>query len=341
MNNESRFGDVCTILEKRAKEYLKLRLFENARMEFLGALNVARSYGDLYRECGILLHLGNCAYELKNLTQAKDCYENALAVYEKSDLKDSDVYARLLCNLANLGLQGGMLDRANLLYRDAYTVAHQVRSLKTQRICIEGQAAIAGLREEWDLAITFYQEALSLSDPQILDTYLYTNLGYCYSQKGSYAVATESLQQALSLCQSASLIDVKASCLFKLGLNAERQDNWDEALEFYRQSYALVESPEAGIGSARLCSQFSKSLAYFLAVQGQKLLEEKEFDPLMDYTLEWTTLIELQGASALGGARLWLDQMLHVVPRSVPCWNNPPKRHLLELCGMKMLITGS
>ena len=87
----------------------------------------------------------------------------------------------------------------------------------------------------WDEAIVHYKSAMRF-DPQRVTTIV--DLGVCYYNLSAFAVAESLFKQAIA-------IDPKLpQALFNLGVVAEQQQRWDEALDYYHRSMQDGAPPE-------------------------------------------------------------------------------------------------
>jgi len=325
--------DICALLEERGQAFVSLGQYEKARFEFQGALTAARAISDCVRECTLLSELGHCEYLMfSTATNSRAWYISALEVYEKYNLNLPFLKARIILNLGHLEAREGRVDRAEQYYQEAVTIAKLVDAKLIYRRSLEGRAVIASMREDWQAMLNYLQEAIAVVEVPIHQSYtVWENLGYAYLNLGQYAEAELELNRMVALSAAPEAKEYKARGLFKLGLSAELQGKFPEALDWYQASATLVQTPEAMIGIARMYYPENKTLGLFMAEQGQHLLEQEAFSTLQDYTLEWTTLLRIRGAEASAGANQWIMEVLKCLPPTFPFWKSIARRNLLRL----------
>ncbi len=297
----------------------------------MGALTAARSLRDINKECALALEVGKCEFNIPHrINKAREWFEMALKLCGLPNFqKEILLKARVLTCLANLEMRTGHFDKAQSYYQQATAVAAPFPHIRS--LCLQGQAVMAIILEDWQTAIE-HLEAASRESATSNRSSLHYNLGYCYTQIGAFDKARVELQQALTLSSAAKDRMLRALTQFVLGLGYEMERQLDQAIFYYQEICSTQPTAEALIGLARIYATFKNKemQAQILAEQGQRLLENEPFNLLIDYTLEWTTLLQLRQAKALSGVNRWLVDVLRCLPPNLNYWDSLPRRNLLR-----------
>ncbi|WP_218079232.1 tetratricopeptide repeat protein [Anthocerotibacter panamensis] len=343
----------CEIHLQRANAYLELNQYDAASSEFATALNILKDTGDFpLVEAQLYINMGNCASQLSQNEEARKFYHMGLRLSEiayptttqtkgkgrkktnelnKEQEEVQKLRARVLVNLSNLDFVAGHFDKVEQYCREVLDIAQRFKLDAIYGHCCENLGNISAIRGEWEAAIEYYLASTRTDFPMYKNYGLLNNLGFCYIHAGQYDEAERLIQRLLALAYNDEVKRYKASALFMLGLCAEFQRREKIALAYYQQSCAVHETPEALIGVVRVCNLASSPTFKVILEDAYKILCEQPFTPFTDYSLEWLTLIELQGELATEGAKRWVSQMAKCLPQTFMYWKLPQREKLLKL----------
>jgi predicted ATPase/DNA-binding SARP family transcriptional activator len=183
---------------------------EEGRLVF-ERLQAATEGADPGLRASALVRGGLFPYRQGDMAAARDCFEEALALYRQLD--DSDGVARSIAELGAVAVGEGDLERADALYREAIPLFQQLGQPARVATSLSNLAAIASRRSELDDAIDYGLRAIALQrelgDTDGLAISLINTAG-AQLERGDLSRAEAPLSEGLSIACSIGFREVTA-----------------------------------------------------------------------------------------------------------------------------------
>jgi tetratricopeptide (TPR) repeat protein len=174
--------------------------------------------------------LGNVAHEMREYAQARDFYQQALAIY--IEFGDRYSQARTYHNLGIVAQEMREYAQARDFYQQALAIKIEFGDRFSQARIYHQLGILAQEMREYAQARDFYQQALTIKI-EFGDRYsqasTYHQLGRVAQELREYAQARDFYPQALAICIEFGDRYSQASTYGQLGLLAEAQEDYTEA----------------------------------------------------------------------------------------------------------------
>ena len=174
--------------------------------------------------------LGNVAHEMREYAQARDFYQQALAIY--IEFGDRYEQAGTYHNLGIVAQEMGEYAQARDFYQQALSIKIEFGDRFSQARIYHQLGILAQEMREYAQARDFYQQALTIKI-EFGDRYsqasTYHQLGMVAEEMREYAQARDFYPQALAICIEFGDRYSQASTYGQLGLLAEAQEDYTEA----------------------------------------------------------------------------------------------------------------
>jgi tetratricopeptide (TPR) repeat protein len=212
------------------------------RSAFTECLELARRIGDTQLDTLARLELGWTAFAEGAFDEARDL---AVTGAEAAALSgDRHLRQKALQLRGVLTEQEGDLDLAGRLHRESLALA---RSIGNHR-GVAGQLGNLGWielqREEYDVAESYFVEALDVISPSDLENraYMHGNLGMIALSRGDGARADEELRLCLEICRDLGMLRIAAEALTALAARAATAGDTQRAFALWDASDGLHET---------------------------------------------------------------------------------------------------
>ncbi len=188
-------------------------------------------------------NLGNIYTDLKQYKLAEQAYLKALEI--NNDLHSEKQIANTLLNLGALKVVQKDLNAANLYFSKANDRAKANNDYEIQAICLNNLAVMHTSLQNFDAAIANSQNSIKLkflmdNEMEMADSYL--NIANAYMLKNEMELAIKNSQIADSIITKYDYVGAKIQSLkFKYSYY-EKNKNFELALNFLKQHYALQDS---------------------------------------------------------------------------------------------------
>ncbi|MDR2652934.1 MAG: tetratricopeptide repeat protein [Prevotellaceae bacterium] len=253
---------------KIAYFYYKLNEFKKAEIYYVNCLVLVETEGE---KAAVLHNLGPLQHKIKNYSQAKDSYLEALKIYRNlADVNPKAYLPDVAGMLNNLGvLQNDIKDypQAESCYQDALKIWRELAAANPQACLPDLAMTLINLgvlqndMNEYSKAEAYYKEALRIYrnlaavNPQTFLHYvaiMFNNLGILQSDINDYKKAKAYYKKALKIKRELAIVNPQAylpdlamtlnnlgSLQHKIKKNSQAKASYLEALKIYRN---LVDS---------------------------------------------------------------------------------------------------
>lgn len=219
-------------------------------------VRVAEKIGDRI-ELGIaLIDLGLIHERFSRTSQALECFQKSLTIFEEAEDKKGKMHALLNIGIVYESIR--RFDQAIDCFKISLAISEEVgdRSVTARALSYMGYTYGALERQDLGLELCLKGRAVSeeLNDLEALDLVLNFIATY-YIDLGRYSEALECLEKCLKINEElGSASDKKnlASRLINIGLIYRRQGRTDQALAYYLKSLKILEEFDDKFGIANI-----------------------------------------------------------------------------------------
>lgn len=187
----------------------------------------------------VLRWMGDAHFGLAERTQAKECFETALALADQ--LNDQAGKAEVLYAMSTLAVNQGDFAGFEALVRQAFAISEGNKKNRAYGLMI--MSIIARIRAEYDLVPEYMAQSLSLFR-EVDDLFgiaaVLNDRGIFANQRGQFATAQADLQECLELMQRIGSQRPIAVALCNLGLVAMNQGNYTLVRQHFEESLAII-----------------------------------------------------------------------------------------------------
>lgn len=258
------------------------------------AILLADASGELEQQALSYSRKGVVLQRLGRYDEALKALEKSIQYYQKAN--DNSEIGQVYCNMGIVHKKKGDFDLA----LKAYLMGLEMLTDQTSKAVMYNNIAnIYSLQENYEKAVSYYQEAVELSEKQndsIGMSRAYQNLGILYSELDSLKIAKTYFKKSLVIEQSIGSEKGLANLNSQLGYIEELQENYTSAERYYldglRLQRKLDQKEEVAYGLNSLgvvnllLSRYRKAEKYF--IKGLKLSEElgtKDLSREINYNL--------------------------------------------------------
>ncbi len=238
--------EIAMTLERLASSYLQTKNYSQAKDSYKQALELTQQLkGIEERQKQLTLgtayhHLGIVAEELGEWDEAKNNYQQALAI----DIEYGDRYsqASTYFQLGNVASRLREWDEARNNYQQALAIDIEYSDRYSQAKIYHQLGIVASRLREWDEAKNNYQQALAIDieyNNRHSQAGTYSELGNVARELREWDKARHNYQQALAIFIEYSDRSSQASTYQNLGMVAEELREWHEARKNYLQALAI------------------------------------------------------------------------------------------------------
>jgi serine phosphatase RsbU (regulator of sigma subunit)/Tfp pilus assembly protein PilF len=210
-----------------------LKFAEEARK-----LAVRSDYKD--EEYASLLNLALAWSGLKQNQTAESFYQQAVEGFESSG--DAENHCRALSAYATFLTTEGDLERAAVLYQQAYEISKTLRNDLLQSEILVEQGYLNIKRGRISEAGTYFNQAINLLERRNNDLQLaktYSGIAEYYSASGEYAEAVANFLRAGEIRQSTGDLRGRGIALYNAGNNYFWMNDYPGALESYQEALQI------------------------------------------------------------------------------------------------------
>lgn len=188
----------------------------------------------------ILQYLGQVRLLEGNYPEAEACLQEALALAEQEERKETSF---ILATLGNLRLKQGMLAQAKAFLERGLLLARQGEDKTTLCNILRTLGAVEGMEGNFSRSMDHLQEGLSLArqlESGDLEVAFLTNLGVATHQLGNLGEAMRFYQEALIPARRIAYHRAVAALLSNLGVVANQQGDYHQARSYLREGLELA-----------------------------------------------------------------------------------------------------
>jgi len=226
---------------------------EMALEKYLEALAIYESENYTKGLAGVYSNVGSVYQSMDRYEQAARFYLLALSILEK--FEPGYKLSRIYMNLGVLYLEQMQLDESLGYLEQAYRLNKEYDTPQQEAIILLNLGQIAFYKKEYDKALNYYHDCeairVGLNDYWGLPK-LYIFLAECLAVKGNYKEAFDKLQASENICVEYSLDYDLANTYNQKSILFEKVKDTDQALLYYKNMYALMDSLEISNRSVKL-----------------------------------------------------------------------------------------
>lgn len=286
--------------------------WDEAETAYLESLSLAEELGDRAQEAELLHKLGLLSEDRAQWVDALTYYRKALPILTERGAKDTQVKVLWNIGRAQRGAQraaasealeqgdaareAGRWEEADSAYRRSLTLATQSGNKSGEGEILHRLGLLAAAQEHWQDALDMYQQALGLLDAEkdaAMQLAVRKDQAIAVSRVGDEMRAAKDWEQARSSYQfsldfARSIGDVEGQgiLLNRLGTLAADQENWQEAIGYYKDAAVHLDIP----GSEQERVQVLRNQAAAFEQIGDLALNTKDWPRAEDSYRESITL---------------------------------------------------
>lgn len=245
--------------------------WDEAETGYLESLSLAEELGNRAQEAELLHKLGLLSEDRAQWVDALTYYRKALPILSEQGAKDTQVKVLWNIGRAQRGAQRaaaiealeqgdaaraeGKWEEADSAYRRSLSVATQSGNKSAEGESLYRLGLVAAGQQHWQDALEMYQQALGRLDAEkdaATQLAVKKDQAVAVSSVGDEMRAAKDWEQARSSYQfsldfARSIGDVEGQgiLLNQLGTLAADQENWQEAIGYYKDAAVHLESPES------------------------------------------------------------------------------------------------
>jgi predicted ATPase len=250
----------ASVLAAHVGEYLQAE-----RLSSL-SLHTYERLGDANGMCDVLIAQGNYAYMRDQLTQAEECYRQALSL--SRSLEKKGLIAGCLSNLADVAMMREQYDEARKFLEESLIYDRELEDHGGIAINLVNLGNLFCRQEDYAQAIAVSEEALHFgeqaSDRSLVAAALDT-LGKAATRQRDYQKAYTALEESRLILEELHDMPFLASVLRHLAEVAVAEHAYRQAEAYYQISIKLYQQLETPVGVAKCLA----GLATALVEQGQ------------------------------------------------------------------------
>lgn len=184
--------------------------------------------------------LGNVHLKLAEYELARDCYQQALAIYQK--IKDTLGEANCIQSLGDAHLHLAEYELARDCYQQALVFFQKIKTYLSEAGCIFSLGQAHRQLGEYELAQNCYSQALLIYQQinnRLGEANCLKQLGWLQGTQSLTQLAVVTLQQAAELYEQIGNKPSKASCFNVLATLYQRQKHFVPALEAFNRAIEI------------------------------------------------------------------------------------------------------
>ncbi len=204
------------------------------------ALEIYEQSGNDLMAANILSNLGSTYYTTGNSVEAIEYSIRALKVAE--EMGDSERIATLLNTIGLVySEQPANLDDARSYYLRSKEIAEAIGYDDLVGVSYLNLGGLYMQKEEYDSALFFFQESLTVLSSNIDISTSLTFMGNIYSQKEDYSMALQFYQDGFELAKLEDAKREEVTSLLGMASVYESQEKFIKAIEYFKQAEIIAE----------------------------------------------------------------------------------------------------
>ena len=267
---------------------------------------IAGENGDKELEATCYRHLGDTFKSLCQYVNAKESYENALAIAEKNGYKK--LKARCYGELGQTFRAVYEYAKAKESLEKALVIAKENGNKKLTALCYRELEETFTSLCEYVKAKESFENALEIAEEngyRELEAECYHGLGKTFNLLRDYVNVKEYCEKSLAIAEENGYKKLKAECYGALGHNYHCLCEYEKSIENYEKARAIAEE----IGDRQLEVAFCVRLANAFRWEGKQFKAKEYYDKSLaiakkseDWLLELRVLIysDLEGFETIG-----------------------------------------
>lgn len=283
---------------KEADNFRKNGEFEKSITLLEELLSTAKKNIDEEKKCEIFLRLGLLYWNIGDLDQSSDYYNQALHIAEKLNLKSKQQESKAAIQIFNLYSDGkkyrssGQYDQSIKSFQESIYLTKEIRSIEHEVKCLRQLSITYWIINNLSKFLTLNEEALKAAQKlnhKIEEARCLNNIGIYYDKNDNYSKALSYYQSSLGIIQNfVSNKTEEANLLNNIGIIYIDLGYYDKAIDSLKRSLEIDRQLENDISISKDLINIGSAYRYKAIESGNK----GDFYEALDYYSECLQIIK-------------------------------------------------